>query len=443
MKVLVVDDEPEIRKLLSRLIGLEGYEVLQADCLNAASKVILESKPEIVLCDVFLTDGNGINFIIEIKRLNPECEVIMLTAHGNISDGVKAIQNGAFNYLTKGDDNNRIIPMIADAARVCVERKSGKPRQNILEEKQSGFDSITIKSPIMEHLVELAKKVAKTNATVLLTGETGTGKEVFATAIHQESNRKSYPFVAVNCSAFSSELLESEMFGYKAGAFTGAIKDKKGLFQQADKGTIFLDEIGEMPMALQAKLLRALECGEFIPVGSVVHTKVDVRIIAATNRNLKTSIEKGEFREDLYYRLATFTIQLPTLHERKEEIEPLANAFVATFAKRMNIAPPKMEKPFIESLMQYPWKGNVRELRNVVERAVILSENGTLKVEDLPCEFHTVGQDSECMPMADVERNHIQKMLRHTNGNKTEAARLMKIGLTTLYRKLEEYNIIP
>ena len=298
-KILVIDDEVQIRSLLARMLGLEGYEVCQAGDCKAALKQLETQSPDVALCDVFLPDGNGVDLVLNIKKLAPNVEVILLTAHGNIPDGVQAIKNGAFDYITKGDDNNKIIPLISRAVE--------KAKMNVRLEKKVGqmysFDSILGESKALKEAVLLAQKVSVTDVPVLLTGETGTGKEVFAQAIHYSSKRSKQNFVAVNCSSFSKELLESEMFGHRAGSFTGALKDKKGLFEEANNGTIFLDEIGEMAFELQAKLLRILETGEYIKIGDTKPTRVNVRIIAATNRNLQEEIRVGHFREDLFYRL--------------------------------------------------------------------------------------------------------------------------------------------
>ena len=295
--------------------------------------------------------------------------------------------------------------------------------------------------------VELARKVSVTDVPVLLTGETGTGKEVFAQAIHQHSSRAGKSFVAVNCSAFSKELLESEIFGHKAGAFTGALKEKKGLFEEADQGTIFLDEIGEMAFDLQAKLLRVLESGKFIKVGDTRPIKVNVRIIAATNRDLQKEIEAGHFREDLYYRLSVFRIQLPPLRERIEDIELYVRAFVKMFGPGVGKKIEEITPEYLGTLKKHVWKGNVRELRNVIERSMIIADGAVLTVSDLPFDIQQSVLESEGgkgyseFDLAQVEKAHIRKVLQYTGGNKTEAARLMHIGLTTLYRKIEEYGI--
>lgn len=440
-KILIIDDEPQIRTLLARIISLEGYEVVQAENIKVAIKQLGTITPDVVLCDVFLPDGNGVEFVPRIKSILPDSEVIMLTANGNIADGVKAIKNGAFDYLTKGDDNNRIIPLLSNAAEKVALKQKLKKLEKIIN-KQYTFDSIIGKSKPILNAVELARKVAPTDTSILLTGETGTGKEVFAGAIHSASGRAEQNFVAINCSALSPELMESEMFGYKAGAFTGAIRDKMGLFEQANGGTIFLDEMGEMPLPLQAKLLRTLENGEMIRVGDTTTTKVDVRIIAATNRDLKERVERGEFRQDLFYRLSVFSIELPALRERGGDITLLAQSFIEAFGAKMGKTISEVEPSFYDALLKHRWVGNIRELRNTIERSMIMAGTEGLKFSDLPLEVQMAQGDSlTSMELSAIERAHICKILNYTTGNKTESARILKIGLTTLYRKIEEYGI--
>ena len=445
-KILVVDDEVQIRTLLSRMLELEGYEVCQAgDCRTALKQLEFQS-PDVVLCDVFLPDGNGVDLVSSVKKTAPNVEIILLTAHGNIPDGVQAIKNGAFDYITKGDDNNKIIPLVSRA----VEKARMNVRLEKLEKKVGhtySFDSVLGDSKALKDAVSLARKVSGTDVPVLLTGETGTGKEVFAQAIHYNSKRAKQNFVAVNCSPFSKELLESEMFGHKAGSFTGALKDKKGLFEEADNGTIFLDEIGEMAFELQAKLLRILETGEYIKIGDTKPTRVNVRVVAATNRNLPEEITAGRFREDLFYRLSVFQIHLPPLRERAGDVRILAKAFVKDFSVRLARPVTEITPAFLEALEQQPWKGNIRELRNVIERSLIVCESERLDVADLPLDIQNTHyeQSDETTPgsfeLSAMERRHIARVLEYTKGNKTEAARLLKIGLTTLYRKIEEYGI--
>ena len=445
--VLIIDDEAKIRSLLSRIISLEGFEVFEAGNLKSGLKRLEISDVDIVLCDVKLPDGSGVDFSKTVKDQFPAVEIILLTAFGNIPDGVMAIKNGAFDYITKGDDNTKILPLLYKAAEKVSLNKRVLQLEKQLDSKQS-FKSIIGKSVEITNAISSAQKVAVTDATVLLTGETGTGKEVFAQAIHHASNRSKKNFIAVNCSAFGKELLENELFGHKAGAFTGAVKDSKGIFEEANLGTVFLDEIGEMPLDLQAKLLRVLESGEFLKVGDSKPTKTDVRIVAATNRDLETEISNGNFREDLYYRINIFNIKLPSLRERVADIESLAGFFLKTFSQKMGKNITAFSQDYLKALKHHQWKGNIRELRNVIERSVILTDSSELATDSLPVDI-IARQEQEfsqtkmmsAFSMASAERMQIQKILKHTNGNKAEAARLLEIGIATLYRKIEEYSI--
>lgn len=444
-KVLIIDDEKQILGLLSRIVGLEGYEVFQAASCKAGLRQLELNNPEVILCDVRLPDGSGVELVSELKKLRPLSEVVLLTAHGNIPDGVQAIKNGAFDYITKGDDNNKILPLIAKAMeKASAAYKLQKAATSVVG-KQYSFDAIVGKSPAIQEAIGLARKVAQTDVPVLLTGETGTGKEVFAQSIHQHSTRREKAFVAINCSSFSRDLLESEMFGHKAGAFTGALKETKGLFEEADNGTIFLDEIGEMAFDLQAKLLRILETGEFFKIGDTKPIKVNVRVIAATNRDLAKEIAEGHFREDLFYRLSVFQIHLPPLRERIEDIPLHVQAFVSVLSAKMGKHIDAIAPEYTAALKQNPWKGNVRELRNVVERSLIIADSSTLTADALPLNMQhpAVGNDGSYsgFDLSGVEKMHIQKVLKYTNGNKTETSRLLGIGLTTLYRKIEEYGL--
>ncbi|HVD97218.1 MAG TPA: sigma-54 dependent transcriptional regulator [Cytophagaceae bacterium] len=438
--ILIIDDEERLRNLLARIISLEGYNVLEAANAKAALKTLERDDIHLVISDVKLPEANGVDLTAKIKELYPHIEIIVLTAFGTIQDGVKAIKNGAFDYITKGDDNEKILPLVSKA----MGKAQLQYKVQMLERKissQYSFDNIIGTSKSLQQAIGLAKKVAQTDTTVLLTGETGTGKEVFAQAIHYESARKGKHFVAINCSAFGKELLESELFGHKAGAFTGAVKDKKGLLEEANEGTIFLDEIGEMNIDLQAKLLRVLETGTFLKVGETKESKVNIRIIAATNRDLQKESEVGNFRLDLYYRLSVFQIHLPSLQERKEDIPALTEYFAAYFSNKVNKKITGATPEFLNALKQHPWKGNIRELKNVIERAVIMAEGTQLSFESLPYDFDVSHIQSSVFALEEIEKAHIRKVLSYAKGNKTEAARLLNIGLTTLYRKLEEYKL--
>jgi two-component system NtrC family response regulator len=438
--VLIIDDEKKLCSLLARIIELEGFKVFQSNTGKDGLRVLKSEDISVVISDVKLPDYNGVELVVEIKKINPAVEIINLTAFGTISDGVKAMRNGAFDYITKGDDNDKIIPLVYKA----IDKAKLNARIHNLEkriDKKYSFDGILGTSNAIKEAISLARKVAATNTTVLLLGETGTGKEVFAQAIHNEGLRKQKSFVAVNCSAFNSELLESELFGYKAGAFTGAVKDKKGLLEEANDGTIFLDEIGEMSLDLQAKLLRVLENQTYIKVGDTQTSQVNVRIIAATNRDLKAEAEAGKFRLDLFYRLSIFSIELPPLSQRREDILPIAIHYLEEFTAKVNKPAFTYDKEFVRLLTAHVWKGNIRELKNVMERVVILADDKNIDAGLLPYEFHQQVDTKDPMNMQTVEREHIRKVLLFTKGNKTETSRLLGIGLTTLYRKIEEFKL--
>jgi len=440
--ILIIDDEADLRNLLSKLISLEGYKVQCAE--NGKSGLTLTQKEEfqVVIADVRLPDINGLDLIQKIKKINPLTEVIVITAYGTIEDGVRAIKEGAFDYITKGDEDNKIIPVIQ---RAMEKVKMGYRIEQL--EKQVGekynFENIIGESKAIKDAVNVAKKVSETDVPVLLTGETGTGKEIFAQSIHYASERRKYNFVAINCSAIAKDLLESEMFGYIAGAFTGATKNKKGLFEEAHKGTLFLDEIGELDPALQAKFLRVVETNNFIKAGDTKPTQVDVRLIAASNRNLEEEVEKGNFRADLYYRISVMKIEIPPLRSRKEDIREFADFFIKFYSQKMGRNISEVSTSFYQKLEDYNFPGNIRELRNIIERAVILSDGKALNESSLPKDIvnKTTTNSSLSLNLEDVEKNHIFSVLEQANGNKTKAAEILGIGLTTLYRKLQAYGI--
>lgn len=443
-QILIIDDEEKLRSLLSRIIELEDFKVVQSSTAKHGLELLEHEKNiDLVITDVKLPDENGIDLLAKIKQKYPFCEVIIMTAFGSIHDGVKAMKLGASDYFTKGDDNEQIIPAINRAIEKVKLHKRIFELENKLETKFS-FDTILGKSKIIKDTIRMAQKVAPTDSTVLLEGETGVGKELFAQAIHNFSPRKSKSFVAVNCSAFPKDLLESELFGHRKGSFTGASNDKKGLFEEANEGTLFLDEMGEMNLDLQAKLLRVLETQTFIKVGDSKPTKVNVRTIAATNRDLKKESEHEHFRPDLYYRLSSFKITIPSLRERKEDIEELSNYFVSVYSAKIKKRITGMDKNFLQHLKNYEWRGNIRELKNIIERAVILCDTEILTAELLPPEIVSaeLNISSSSTSLESIEKIHIQKILTLAKGNKTKAAELLGIGLTTLYRKMEEYHIV-
>lgn len=440
--ILILDDEEKLRRLLARLIEYEGFEVLQAGDCKSAEKILNSREIDVFICDVKLPDGNGIEFAKKMKMNFAIVEIILLTAYGNIPDGVTAIKNGAFDYITKGDDNNKIIPLIHKAIEIVDLNKRVKLLEKQLSKRYS-FSSIIGSSKQITQAKNLASTVSKTDATVLLTGETGTGKEVFAQAIHYNSDRAGKNFVAINCAVISRDLLESELFGHIAGSFTGALRDQKGLFKEADNGTVFLDEIAEMSVDLQSKLLRVLETGEFFKIGETKPTKVNIRIVAATNKNLLKCIENGTFRQDLYYRLSGFIINLPSLRERPGDIKDFIFNFAETASAKSKKKIDNITSDYIQIIQLHSWPGNIRELKNTIERSVILMENGILSAQTLP--FDLINTNSQINPepltLSFAEKSQITKVLSLTNGNKTEAARILDVALTTLYRKLSEYGI--
>jgi len=440
MKILVIDDEEAILTLLSQLIRLEGFNVLTAVNGKTALQLLQnDNEINIVISDVRLPDINGIELITKFKSLNPFGEIIMLTAYGTIEDGVKAIKAGAFDYITKGDEDNKIIPILNKA----VDKISRLKKLSDTALTDNWISQVTGSSDAIKKSVDLAKKVSKTDSNVLLLGETGVGKEIFAKAIHLNSDRKNKNFVAVNCSAISKDLIESELFGYKAGAFTGASKNKLGLFEEADGGTLFLDEIGELDVSIQSKLLRVLENNSFIKAGDTKETHVNVRIISATNKNLQQSIIDGSFRADLFYRISVISITIPPLRERKEDIIPLTEYFIKLYAAKFNKNINLVSENFYSALTNYSFPGNVRELKNIIERTILLADRNTIDKTNLPEDLfvNIASSISKNISLEETEKEHIAAIYLSTDKNKVKTAELLGIGLTTLYRKLQHYGI--
>jgi len=445
--ILLIDDEASLRRVVARVLEFEGYTVWQAADARSGLEMLRQHAAEVlvILCDVKLPDAHGVALLPRLRALAPLAEIILLTAYGTIADGVRAMKEGAFDYLTKGDSDDQLL--------VIVERAMTKARlqHRVAElEKQVGtqhsFASMIGTSPALQRAKSLAERVAPTEAAVLLEGPTGSGKELFAQAIHQASLRRAKPFVAVNCSAFPKDLLESELFGYRKGAFTGALTDKKGLFEEANGGTLFLDEIGELDISLQAKLLRVLETQEYHKLGDSKPSKGNVRLVAATNRNLRAEADQGHFRADLYYRLSVFVVPVPPLQARREDIQPLAEYFLHFYAAKLRKRLRGLDAEFLRLLRAYDWRGNVRELKNVLERAVILADEEELTADTLPPEFQALAVANADEPASGrslwaVEKRQIQLVMQEVAGNKTEAARQLGIGVKTLYRKLQEYGL--
>ncbi len=436
-RILLIDDEPNIKNLLAKILGLEGFKVDTAENAAEGIRKLESNSYEVLITDVKLPDGNGLALVKSSKNRYPLMEIIVITAYGNIQDGVNAMKNGAFDYIVKGGDGSDVILSVKNALeKIALSSRKDFPGPR-------GGTKIITKSPAVKQAIGHAQKVAATDSTVLLTGETGTGKELFAQLIHGSSSRKDKPFVAINCSAIPKDLQESELFGYVKGAFTGAIKDKKGFFEEAAGGTLFLDEVGDMSLETQSKLLRFLETNKFNKVGDTKEISLDIRIISATNKDLEDEIESGAYRKDLFYRLNSFTIPLPPLRERKEDIMDLAYYFLKNSSKlKKNVN--KIKDEFIEKLNDYDWPGNIRELKNVIERAMILADTDTLTVDLLPEEYFDVHTDLKVdkdVTLDKLEKEYILKVYSESNNNKTLAAKKLGIGAATLYRKLKEYGI--
>lgn len=444
--ILIIDDEASLRALLAQILRLEGFAVFEATTAAEGRRILSDERIWVVVTDVKLPDANGVELVAELKASYPDIEIIVITAFGTIQGGVEAMRNGALDYITKGDEDERIIHTIEKAAERAALRKQVRDLQQRIDAKVE-FSKLIGKSVSIARATELAKKVAGTDTTVLLLGETGTGKELFAEAIHRSSKRRDGSFVAINCSAIPKDLQESELFGHVKGAFTGAITEKRGFFEEANGGTIFLDEIGDMTLETQTKLLRTLENRTIVRVGDTKPRPIDVRIIAATNVNLKEAVAQKHFREDLYYRLNGFTIFLPPLRERTDDIDLLAYHFLQTFSSEFSKPVSVITEPFMLALKRHRWLGNIRELKNVIERAVILSTSESLTEDLLPEEMRTAiaaptaTTDAATPTLEEIERRHILAVLTQCDNNKTNAAKQLGIGTATLYRKLKEYGL--
>ncbi len=440
VKILVVDDEAIVRESLSDWLKDVGYRVFTAENGHKALEVIEKEKPGIMIADLVMPGMDGIELMKRAKAQQPGIEVIIITAYASIPTAITAMKEGAYDYIEK--------PFCPERAELLVKKLA--EHQELVEENLSlrqrledhyRFENIIAKSSKMQRVIEVIKVIAKSNATVLITGESGTGKELVARAIHSQSHRRNKPFVAVSCAALPESLLESELFGHEKGSFTGAYAQKKGKFEFANGGTLFLDEVGEMSANIQVHLLRVLEEKEFARVGGNEPIKVDVRVISATNKDLRKAIEKQEFREDLYYRLNVVSIELPPLRERKEDIPLLAEHFLHKFAMENQKEITGFSPEAMEFVLDYDWPGNVRELENAVERAVILAKDSIITIADLPQENLSLAYSTTPRKkLKEVERDHVLNVLRETGGNYSEAARILGISRMTLYNKAREYG---
>ncbi len=437
-KVLVVDDEPNVRKSLALALRHEGYDVETAGSAEEAEVVLRDECFGLVLTDLRLPGHGGLELLRQIKQELPGTEVVVMTAFGTIEGAVEAMRLGARHYLSKPFETRTLIDTV-DAALRRSELRAASPAQ-----PAGPCVEIIGRSRAIRDLLELVSRVADTESTALITGETGTGKELVGRAIHQQSRRRDRIFSAVNSAAFPETLLESELFGHRRGAFTGATAHKKGLFEAADQGTVFLDEVAEMPLSMQAKLLRFLQTGEIRPVGSEQTHRVDVRLVTATNKDLEAEVAVGRFREDLYYRLAVIPIHIPPLRERREDIALLVDLFLARFAARSGKPIRGIDPAALSLLSAYAWPGNVRELENCIERGVALCSSDCILPQDLPQRIRSGEERSapgEIPSLESVEREHILATLEQVGWNRKRAASALRISTTTLWRRLKDFGI--
>ena len=458
--ILVVDDDPSMLNLLQFNLENQGHAVLTAENGEAGLTLLSRNEIDLVFLDIMMPGMDGIEVLKKIRQLKPHLSVVMMTALKSISPAITAMKLGAFDYLAKPDDisdENRLSVVVRNALSVTLSAQEIENLRGQLHQ-QFRFENIIGDSPQMQHVFTQIEKVADTNATVLIRGENGTGKELVAKAIHFNSNRSRAPFVDFNCAAIPENLIESELFGHEKGAFTGAISRKTGKFEQAHTGTLFLDEVGDMPLNTQAKILRVLQERAFERVGGAEKIRVDVRIVAATNKNLEEAVKQGLFRQDLFYRLTVFPIELPSLRERIKDVYPLTIYFLKKYAQETNKPLTKVSPEALGALRVYQWPGNIRELENVIQRSVILAPNDehTLKVDYLPLEIaqNAVGNLSlndidlddnrhihSVRPLEEVERDALKHALNAAKGNIGLAAEMLKIGRATMYRKVGKYQL--
>lgn len=446
-RVLVVDDEPYIRKAIKRMLKPEGLYLFEVETGEQALSTLDANLIDVVLLDVRLPDINGIDVLKHVKNIDPEIVVIIMTGHGTVQMAVEAMKEGAFEFLTKPFESPELIPItVRRALQYKALQEENRKLEGMVSNQQKLSNLVGVSAP-MQRILQLIPRLADIDSTVLITGESGTGKEVLARAIHFSGNRRNKPFVPVDCGAIPAGIIESELFGHTKGAFTGAGKDSEGLIKQADQGTIFLDEIGELPLEMQTRLLRFLQEREIRPLGGAGPQKVDARVIAATNQNLAEMIEEKTFREDLYYRINVIKIEMPPLRERKDDIPLLINHFMKKHAgsgkSSLSLSPETFDK-----LMEYRWPGNIRELENIIIQVMSLATSDKIGLENLPQSIRTftprhIAQVAENIPLSleAYEKLAIERALQHCEGNIVKAARLLGVGKSTLYRKIKGLDI--
>jgi two-component system response regulator PilR (NtrC family) len=446
-RILIVDDEGDIRLTLATFLKEEGYQCQTAHDGESALERVRDGGIDVVLTDVSMPGMGGIELMRQVHQWSPETMVLLMTAYASVETAIEALRSGAADYFLKPLDLDELAVRI----RSLIQRQELIRENRYLREvidRSFNFNFIIGESEPMKQIYRMIDKVGPTRSTVLVTGPSGSGKELIARALHQRSERKSKPFIAINCGSIPEQLFESELFGHKKGSFTGAINDRDGYFVLANGGTLFLDEIGELPLAMQVKLLRVLQDSEVKPVGASTSHKVDVRIVTATNRDLEKEVEEGRFREDLFYRLNIIRIALPTLKERIGDIPLLCQHFLERFNKEFRKAVKGIDSEAMSLILRHPWKGQIRELENVLERAMLLTDSDFIRAEDLPFGASDVGEEpvTDAAALGDAvstfERQYIQHMLKKYNGNRTETARALSIDASTLYRKMEKYQLL-
>ncbi len=442
--ILFVDDDQQILEIVSAYLDRFGYPVDTIDNGMVAIDMIQQKDYAVVFTDLIMPEISGLDLLKAVKKSNPSTEVIIVTGYGTIESAIEALKLGSYDYLQKPINFERLKILIER----IIERRNLQLENIMIRQRlkdRFSFDQLVGRSPKMQQIYDVIDRISTGSPTVLIQGESGTGKELVANVTHQNSIRRDKPFIPVNCGAISEGLLESELFGHKKGAFTGAIKDSIGLFKAADGGTIFLDEIAEVPPALQVKLLRALQERKIRPVGGTREFGIDVRVIAATNKNLEKAIENKTFRKDLYYRLNVISIKMPSLREIKEDIPHLVQHFMKKFSKETHREVTRVAPDVMDVLMGYDWPGNVRQLENIIERAFALGEGDIICINDLPSEIREIDQQAgtrnASLNLNENEKILIMRALRQTDGNKSDAAKLLGINITTVYRKMEKYQI--
>ncbi len=448
IKVLVIDDDVKMLELLRKVLSKRGYVVDISSKPKEAIEKFVRDGFDIVVTDINMPEMSGLEVLKQVKTTSPDTIVIMITAFATVSSAVESMKLGAYDYIVKPFNIEEFVLIIDRASEQILLKKEVELLRKEIQQRYS-FGNIIGKSPQMQKVFQLIKQVANTNSNVIIYGKSGTGKELVAKAIHYNSPRKDKPFVAVNCSAIPESLLESELFGHEKGAFTGAVSSRKGLFEEANGGTIFLDEVGDMSLAMQAKLLRVIEDKEIRAVGSDKPRKIDVRIIAATHKDLEKAVKEGTFREDLFYRLNVIPIYLPELRERVEDIPLLVEYFLRKYGEEAGRPNIKISREALACMMKYSWPGNVRELENLIERLVVLSPGDEITVSDLPehirvCKAETLVEEltlGEKITLEELEKRYILKVLRETGWHKSNAAKILGIDRRTLYRKIEEYKL--